>query len=384
MVQAVRQGSSPRAVARRFGVSHNTVRLWVARAGRQRLDRVDWGDRPSGCRRARNRTAREMEDLVLQLRRELHQNSALGEFGAAAIDRALGERGLPQRPSIRTIGRILERHGALDGRHRVRRPPPPPGWYLPQVAAGEAELDSFDVLEGLALRGGLTLEVLNGVSLHGGLPASWVQRQITAKRTVDCLLQHWRQFGLPGYAQFDNDTIFQGAHQWADSFGRVIRLCLQLEVVPVFAPPRETGFQAAIENYNGRWQSKVWHRFVHPSLPALEQCSDRFVGALRQRLAARIEAAPARRSFPGTWHLDWQRSLRGKVIFLRRTTERGAVHLLGHLFPVDPHWTHRLVRAVVDFQARHVRFFALRRREPAAQPLLQEANYEPKPSRFHA
>jgi len=129
------------------------------------------------------------------------------------------------------------------------------------VTAGRAELDSFDIVEGLALEGGVRVEVLNAVSLRGGLPGAWPQRLVTAKTTVQALLQHWRQFGLPAYAQFDNDTIFQGSHHGRDSLGRVIRICLQLGVTPVFAPPQEPGFQAAIENFNGRWQAKVWSSF---------------------------------------------------------------------------------------------------------------------------
>jgi hypothetical protein len=38
-------------------------------------------------------------------------------------------------PALRTSNRILQRHGAFDGQHRIRRPPPPPGWYLPNLAA---------------------------------------------------------------------------------------------------------------------------------------------------------------------------------------------------------------------------------------------------------
>jgi transposase InsO family protein len=93
------------------------------------------------------------------------------------------------------------------------------------------------------------------VSLHGGLPGAWPQGLVTAKTTVAALLEHWRQFGLPAYAQFDNDTIFQGTHSARDSLSRVVRICLQLGVTAVFAPPRESGFQAAIENFNGRWQA---------------------------------------------------------------------------------------------------------------------------------
>jgi hypothetical protein len=62
---------------------------------------------------------------------------------------------------------------------------------------------------------------------------------------------------LPRYAPFDNDMIFQGTHRYADALGRVTRACLSLGVVPVFVPPREMGFQATMESYNGWWQARV-------------------------------------------------------------------------------------------------------------------------------
>jgi hypothetical protein len=75
---------------------------------------------------------------MLQLRRTLNETSDLGEYGAHAIRRAWLERGNPAVPAMRTIGRILERRGALDGQRCIRRPAPPRGWYLPDVAAGRA------------------------------------------------------------------------------------------------------------------------------------------------------------------------------------------------------------------------------------------------------
>ena len=295
MVAKVRAGDAMRAVARLHRVSLSTVQWWVRRGGDLPLDKVDWSNRsPLPTRNARTTAA--VEDLVLMLRRELKERSALGEYGAWAIRSELVARRHAAVPSLRTIGRILERRGALDGWRRIRRTPPPAGWYLPEVAAGHAELDSFDIVEGLALEGGRRIEVLNGVSLHGGLPNAWPQRLVSAKSTVAALLQHWREFGLPAYAQFDNDTIFQGSHSGRDSLGRVIRICLQLGVTPVFAPPREPGFQAAIENFNGRWQAKVWSRFHHNSLAGLQAQSRRYIRAYRQRAAARIDGAPKRRS----------------------------------------------------------------------------------------
>jgi putative transposase len=364
-----------RQVADQFGVALATVQRWVERAKGQRLDRVDWTDHPCGLPTPVNRTERQREDLVLTIRQELRATSDLGEFGAAAIHREWLARALPDPPSIRTIGLILERRGALDRRRRTRRPPPPPGWYLPAVADGRAELDSIDGVEGLVIRGGIQVEVLNGISLHGGLVASWPHTVITAAFVGEALVEHWRAFGLPGYAQFDNDPIFEGPQIHPDTIGRVTRVCLSLGVVPVFVPPRETGFQAAIEGFNGLWQSKVWARFQHASLEGLQAQSTRYVAAHRQRAAARIEAAPARRLFPPRWRLDLQIHPQGRLVFLRRSNAQGEVQLLGRTFAVDPLWQHRLVRAEVDLKARRIRFYTLRRRAPDQQPLVKETPY---------
>jgi len=385
MVAAVQRGQSLRSVARRFRVTLATVQKWVRRANGQRLDRVDWTDAPRGGRRAARATSRRREDLILRTRQHLKVSSDLGEYGAAAIHRALTDRGLKRIPTIRTIGRILLRRGALDGRVRIRRPPPPKGWHLPRVAAQKAELDSFDFVEGLVIRGGIDVMVLNAISLHGGLCGSWVRSSWKAKFTVETLIAHWREHGLPQYAQFDNDTIFLGNRMYRDAFGRVIRLCLQLGVTPVFAAPKETGFQAAIENYNGRWQAKVWIRFEHEDLAALAHRSDRFVKAARQRSAPRLDAAPPRRPFPENWKLDLQLPLQGTVIFLRRTNERGTVEVLLRRFLVDPLWPHRLIRIEVDLSNHEIRFYRLRRRQPDQQPLIKTVPYTPptKPFRDH-
>lgn len=377
MVLAVRRGSPLRKVARRFGVSHGTVQYWVRRAHGRRLDRVVFTDRPCGLSSSVNRTGRQIERVVLALRKNLRERSPLGEHGAVAIRRELLARKIRSVPCVRTIGRILQRHGVLDARRRIRRPPPPKGWYLPLAASRQAEIDSFDTITDLVIKGGQDVTVLNGISLHGGLPASWPEARITAKITGQRLLDHWRDYGLPAYAKFDNDTVFQGAHQWPNSFGRVTRLCLQLGVTPVFVPPREPGFQAEIESFNGRWQRFVWRRFVHRSLTDLCAHSDRFLDALRRQGAPRIGGAPERRKFPVDFQPDYQRPLHGLVIFLRRTDPTGQVACLGHHWLVDRDWPHRLVRVEVDLTTEQVRCFALRRRDPSAQPLLKTLVYHP-------
>ena len=347
MVEAVRSGRSLRAVAEQFRVSMGTVAFWVKRARGKRLERVVFSNRKPGC--AWNRTAAEVEQRIVSIRSELREKSVLGEYGADAIAVALqADSSLEPRPSRATIHRVLARHGALDGAHRRRRPAPPKGWYLPVVASGQAELDSFDFIEDLKIAGGPLISVLTGTSLHGALADAWVMERPSAPATLASLVERWRQAGLPDYAQFDNDTIFQGAHQFADAIGRVSRLCLALEVIPVFAPPREPGFQNAIEGFNALWQAKVWQRHHCANREGLVTVSARYISAYRSKTAVRRESAPSRRAFPKPFTLDLNAPLQGTIIFLRRSDENGNVHLLGKAFRVDQHWVHRLVRCEVD------------------------------------
>lgn len=382
MVHWVRAGHSLHQTAKRFHTSVNTVKLWVTRAADHRLDRVDFSDRLPGCVRGWNRLPVDVEQRIAQLRCTLREHSILGEYGAAAIQEALRPEMGSQVPAVATINRVLSRQGLQDGARRLRRPPPPKGWYLPQLASGRAELDSFDWIEDLKIANGPLVQVLTGTALWGGQVDAWPQERISASGALSGLLQRWEQLGLPDYAQFDNDTVFQGAHQFADTVGRVSRLCLGLGVIAVFAPPREPGFQNAIESFNGLWQTKVWQRHRFESLEQLLALSAHYVSAHRARAASRREHAPPRRGFPRRFKLDLNAPLTGTLIFVRRTDETGNVQLLGRSFHVSTQWPHRLVRCEVNFSAHHIGFYALRRRDPTDQPLLNQVAYHRRYKRF--
>lgn len=299
----------------------------------------------------------------MQLRRWLARHDALGYVGPAAIRRVLLADGRAA-PSARTIARILRRAGVTP-QERHRRPPPPPGWYLPAVAAGQAELDQLDVVEGLHLRGHGPVEVLTGISLWGKLalahPAltGWRVESIGPR-----LRAHWQQWGAPDYLQMDNDTRFAGSSRAVRRLGRLIRFCLAHGVVPVFAPPRETGFQAAVESFNALWQAKVWQRFRHRDLRQLRARNRAFLAA--HHLLHR--QAPALRC-TAPW------SPADTIVFLRRTDHRGRIWLLGSCLTAAAHWPHRLVRAELNVHTERLRLHALRRRDPSHQPLLKALRF---------
>jgi transposase len=353
---------SLRAAARRWGCSVRTVWRWVRRARGRRLDRVDWSDRLRGRAAPVNHTPPKLERDVLRLRRWLARHDPLGYVGAEAIRRRLLEQAVAA-PSARTIARILRRAGlTLQKRHR--QPPPPAGWYLPAVATGEAELDQLDVVEGLHLRGHGPVEVLTGISLWGKLAlaapalAGWHSETI-----IPVLRRHWRRWGAPACLQMDNDTRFAGSSRAVRRFGRFIRFCLAQGVIPVFTPPRETGFQAAVESFNWLWQAKVWQRFRHRHLRQLQGRNRAFLEAHRRW---RCGEQPVR---------QLRRAAAHQVVFLRRTDGRGRIRLLGAELVVSAQWPHRLVRAELDTKTQTLRVHALRRRAPTHQPLLKTCRF---------
>lgn len=383
MVTWVRRGKSQREVARRVGVTLRTVQRWMNRAGELPLGSVNWKARSHAPRRVANKTHAVLEREVCALRKRLALESALGFIGAQAIhETLLSQFQRTNVPSVRTIGRILRRNGLLDAQHRIRRTAPPPGWYLPLVAQQQAELDCFDVIEDLRMEGLGLFQVFTTRALWGPILSAWPALVASTSFVLDALQAYWRQHGLPTFAQFDNDVRFQGGHNHPDVIGRVMRLCLALGVTPVFVPPLEAGFQALIENFNGLWQQKVWMRCHHESLAALSAFSDRFTQAYAQRLARRHDHQPSRRAFPKNFTLDWQARPTGNIVYLRRTSESGAVKVLGHIFKIDPLWPHRLVRCELDLQQQQIRCYRLRRREPTDQPLIATLPYTLPQRRF--
>lgn len=364
MVRLVRAGQSYRQVGRTLRVSVSVVARWVKRAGMQRLERVDWRDRSHRPVQIKQ-TEAPIVQAIMRARQWLQNHDALGEYGPGAIRRHLLARGM-EVPSERTIARwVARRRGPTPKRHR--RLAPPPGWYLPRVVQSHAELDRVDVIEGLRLQNIGTLEVLNALSLHGGLPGSHVAQRITSVRVRTWLSEHWRVHGRPDYVQFDNDTIFSGAHAQRNYLGRLVHWCLCVGVIPVFAPPYETGFQAAVEAYNRHWQQRVWHRWRHRTMRGLRRRSNAFVDAYRRREKQRRKLCLNLRHSCGE---PMREPIEPIVILLRRLDDHGHLKLFARTLKVDAQWANRLVRCEVNTATQSLKIYRLSRSDPHYQPIL--------------
>ena len=359
-----------REVASEFHVTKSTVQRWVRYASGKRLDRVDFSDKKPGTAFPPNKSTVRMEKRVLQLRKYLREKSILGLYGASAIREEMLRRGDQNIPCLRTIANILKRYGQIDRCVRQRRTAPPPGWYLPDILKRKYELDSFDIVEKLYLKGGEEIQLFNGISIHGSLIHSSAMNTVPSENTILALIEHWKQFGLPKYVQFDNDMVFQGPRK-TNVVGKVIRLCLSLKVIPVFVTPYEQGFQGKIERFNGEIQEKFWRRKQFRNLNEIKKYLEQYVMTHRMKQQGNILSAPCRRPFPKKWKRDDTKIPKGRIIYLRRTDGNGQVYLLEQKFEVSQNWVNRLVRIELDLNKGILKFFALQRAEWKKQYLLK-------------
>ena len=217
---------------------------WVDYARGKRVDRVVFASARRGG--AWNRTAPEVEQRILSVRRLLREESVLGEFGADAIGFALQEDpSIEQVPSRATIHRVLarrERSMLTTGGEG----PPPKGWYLPALAQGAAELDSFDFIEDLKSR----VDRCLGAHRHerawgpgGRLDHGAERRKAHARSPVGTLATR----GVAHLRAVRQRHDLPGGTSFVDTVGRISRLCLALEIIPVFARRASLGSRTRLK-----------------------------------------------------------------------------------------------------------------------------------------
>jgi hypothetical protein len=102
------------------------------------------------------------------------------------------------------------------------------------------------------------------------------------------------------------------------------------------------------------------------------------VEAHRDKHWASIEAVNNRYDISEQNIIQHDKTLKGTIIFIRRTDNNGMASVLGHQWLVDSFWGNRLVRGEVKINKMiTIKFYRLRRRTPYEQPLLNAIKYKP-------
>ena len=325
--------------------------------------------------RANHRVSRQtpphIERAILSVRRRREARSTpqmrYAQIGAAAIREELRTLGLTPLPSVRTIGRVLKRAGRTNPSLRLARPLAQSDYPGPQ-AQDSNQVHQIDVVGPRYLKGDKTryyflvckdvfdqsvyVELVKGRGMDG---------------ILTFLIHAWQHLGLPEIAQFDNGREFCGFGYPAHYLSRVIRLCLRLEIEPVFIPPAKPQRNGSVENSNGWFQPVLLKRTYHRSCDLRRQLRLLMTAVNEQHVHPQLgykTPAQYRRSkrlriLPANFSLDGKKIpiCTGKVTFIRLVSAEGNINILEQRFKIGKRLKFQYVKATLYTQRQILKIY---------------------------
>ncbi len=286
-------------------------------------------------------------------------------YGAATIHHELDHLQRPEIPPIRTIHRWFTKANLVPSQQLTVAPASHYDIPMPMK-------DEVNWRQQLDLKGPLYVQGDSHKYYILVLRDGWSHRcALQAAKSREALgiaafLTHsWAWLGMPVYLQMDNALEFQDSLRYPRSFGRVVRVALDLGIEPLFNPPGEPWFNGGVERHNGFLDERVC-RLVCADFQTLQQevqhcqtaCnSTHRVASLTGRTPDEVAATASLRLLAPDYQ-RYQMTLpqsQGFVSFIRRVRKSGRITLGPHdRFMIDPELVATYVWARVDLARRRV------------------------------
>ncbi len=359
-IAALRDGRRPGDVCAELERS----REWLSKWRRRFAESGPAGlrGRSRAPRRQARQTSAAVVRAVLAARDRLAGRRSFKGSGADAVAWELELARVRPMPARRTIERILQRAGRTRPRPVVPHERSGAAYPRPR-AEGPGDLQQTDLVGPRHLRtprGPVRFFGFHTVDVGGGGVATWQGRDKSGESFCRYLLEcAWARLGLPRIWQVDNETTIAGFPASGRIFTPPVRLALLLGVEVRFIPEGEPGRNADVESFNALWQERVLRRFTTPGLARLASVSARFERwFMDERPHPKLTLARHGTRFPGallasldgalpripaSFRLDAYRDAagelrlplaRGRISWVRRADERGALALLGRRLPL--------------------------------------------------
>ena len=156
----------------------------------------------------------------------------------------------------------------------------------------------------------------------------------------------------------DNGMEFRGSNRHPRSFGKVVRLCVNVGTEPLFIPPREPWRNGLIENFNGQAERLLFNRDNFANYAELQAGVRRLENAVNSthRLTAlkgqtpnEFRAGkPIRQLSPDyDWRTHDLKLDKGSIALIRLVRKSGRITLCANdKFDIDPElkWQYVLAR----------------------------------------
>jgi hypothetical protein len=186
---------------------------------------------------------------------------------------------------------------------------------------------------------------------------------------IDFVVVSWQKIGRPRKLQMDNGLEFRGSNRYPRSLGKLLRVCLDLGVEPVFIPAHEPWRNGVIENLNGLVDRLLLRAQHFKSNRQLEKEAQRLENSINttHRLPALDGKTPEEfasnakiRSMPlnYTWRKRDFRLLKGCVSYIRLVRKSGRITVTANdKFLIGKRYKWQYVLARVDVQSKKLNIF---------------------------
>jgi putative transposase len=373
------QGWTKSEIARKIQRSRSWVQRWI---GRYRPDEpvVSLQDHSRAPKQMSWIYPERIKNMVLQIRQEREKGKRAkyqyALVGAQAIYYELKDLHVSPLPSTRTI------HGWLKQASRisVRKSQKTPNLTYPtQPCKAVNDVQELDFKGPFYLKDHSHKYYL--VALRDKMSKKTALRALSHKSMdaiLDFLLSAWQKMGCPKSLKMDNCLDFRGSNLYPRSPSKLMRVCLDLGVQPVFIPIREPWRNGVVENLNGllnrflfRLQTFETEKQLHKAVQRMETTIN-----TTHRLPALLGKTPqeftenARLRYPPAGY-DWRtrdlQLLKGNVTFIRLVRKSGRITVTANdKFLIGEKYKWQYVMAVVDvakkrlnviWQGKHLKSF---------------------------
>jgi putative transposase len=255
-IQRLLAGEAPEAICASVNRSRSWLYKWLKR---HLAGHTDWHQRLSTRPlRSPQKLAADTEEVVKMIRLTLYNRDVF--CGAQAIRWEMDEIGCHPLPSIRTINRILTRHGLTHRRTGIYEPKGKAYPRLPAVWPNQTH--QADLVGPCYLKGSMRFYSYNVVDLATGRCAIQPLASRSAQYIIDSVWATWHRMGIPLNLQVDNDMSFYGSPTHPRGMGPLIRLCLHHGVEPWFIPVCEPWRNGVVEKFNDHYQVRFLDKVI--------------------------------------------------------------------------------------------------------------------------
>lgn len=213
-------------------------------------------DKPKLPKKIPNKINTTMEQLIISIRDEL-EKTKYAQKGASAIAWQIQKLGHTP-PPYWTINRVLKRNSRIKTKpcKKVKKGNFSYPYFTEAYYPGH--IHQADLIGPRYIKGDGRFYVFNTIDIFSHSTHSIPIRSKDDESIVFALIDTWKELGIPEFLQIDNELSFRGSNRYPHSLGKVLKLCLSMNIQPVFIPSGEPWRNGIIEHFNDTFDQKFY------------------------------------------------------------------------------------------------------------------------------